>query len=68
MTAADLGDLMPQRADTNLQRDEIDALADYVAAKIKGAGPLTKAECLAYFAGKSSNCDSVPVTESASSH
>jgi mono/diheme cytochrome c family protein len=68
MTAADLGDQTPQRAGTTLQRDEIDALADYVAAKIKGAGPVTKAECLVYFGGKSSNCDSFPDTKSGSSH
>ena len=67
MTAAQLGSNMPQRADTTLQADEIDALADYVAAKIKGAGPVTKAECLAYFEGKSTNCDSFPDTKSGSS-
>jgi hypothetical protein len=65
MTAADLGDKTPQRGGTTLQRDEIDALADYVAAKIKGAGPVTKAECVAYF-GKSSNCDKFPDTKSGS--
>ena len=68
MTAANLGALMPQRADTTLQRDEIDALADYVAAKIKGAGPVTKAECLAYFGSGTARCDSFPDTKPASSH
>jgi hypothetical protein len=41
MTAADLGNLKIERAATALQADEIGALADYVAAKIKGAGPVT---------------------------
>jgi hypothetical protein len=59
---------MPTRDDITLQADEIDALADYVAAKIKGAGLVTKVECLAYFGGKSSSYDSVPNTKSASSH
>ena len=68
MTAADLGGQMPQRADTTLQRDEIDALADYVAAKIKGAGPVTKAECLAYFGAGTARCDRLPDTKSGSSH
>ena len=35
MDAADVGDLMPTRSSTTLQSDEIDALADYVAGKIK---------------------------------
>ena len=33
MTAADLGDQMPDRSQVTLQRDEIDALADYVAQR-----------------------------------
>jgi mono/diheme cytochrome c family protein len=68
MTAAQLGKNMPTRADTTLQVDEIDALADYVAAKIKGAGPVTKAECAAFFGGKSANCDMFPDAKSGSSH
>jgi hypothetical protein len=36
MSAEDLGDKVPDRAATTLQLDEIDALADYAAAKIKG--------------------------------
>jgi mono/diheme cytochrome c family protein len=68
MTAAQLGNNVPQRAGTTLQADEIDALADYVAAKIKGAGPVTKAECIAYFGPGATRCDSFPDTKSASSH
>jgi hypothetical protein len=68
MTAADLAGQMPQRADTTLQADEIDALADYVAAKIKEAGPVTKAECLAYFGPGVQRCDRFPDTKAASSH
>ena len=68
MTAAQLGNTTPQRAATTLQADEIDALADYVAAKIKGAGPVTKAQCLAYFGAGTARCDSFPDTKSASSH
>ena len=68
VTAAQLGNNMPQRGDTTLQPDEIDAVADYVVAKIKGAGPVTKAECLAYFGPGVQRCDSFPNTKSASSH
>jgi mono/diheme cytochrome c family protein len=39
MTAQDLGDQEPIRAATTLQPNEIDAVADYVATKLKGAGP-----------------------------
>jgi mono/diheme cytochrome c family protein len=68
VTAAQLGKLMPQRAGTTLQPDEIDALADYVATKLKGSGPVTKAECLAYFGPGVQRCDGFPDTKSASSH
>lgn len=61
MTEADLGEkMMPNRASITLQHDEIDALADYVAAKIKGAGPVTRAECTEYFGGATSRCDPYP--------
>jgi mono/diheme cytochrome c family protein len=62
MTAADLEarNMMPNRAANTLQQDEIDALADYVATKIKGAGPVTHAECVAYFDAQTSRCDGYP--------
>jgi hypothetical protein len=61
MTAADLGTSVPDRAAASLQLYEIDALADYIAAKIKGAGPITKGECLEFFGpGGGSRCDSYP--------
>ena len=61
MTAEDLGDNVPNRSATTLQPYEVDALADYVATKIKGAGPVSRAACLDYF-GKAagSRCDSYP--------
>ena len=45
-----------------------DAPADYVAAKIKGAGPVTKSECLAYFGPGVARCDTFPDTKSEASH
>lgn len=57
MTEQELGDQMPDRAKTTLQASEIDALADYVAAKVKGAGPVTLAQCLDYFGGGGSSCE-----------
>jgi mono/diheme cytochrome c family protein len=49
MTAEDLGDAVPNRAATTLQPYEIDALADFIAVKIKGAGPVTRSQCIAFF-------------------
>jgi mono/diheme cytochrome c family protein len=48
-TAKDLGDKVPERAEHPLQPYQIDAVADYVAIKLKGAGPVTREECLAFF-------------------
>lgn len=52
--------MMPDRAQTTLQADEIDAIADYVAIKLKGAGPVTRAECHAYFDATASRCGAFP--------
>jgi mono/diheme cytochrome c family protein len=67
MTAADLGKMMPDAGTPPLQPDEIDALADYVATKLKGAGEVTKAECVKYFGSATSRCDSYPEAKSGSS-
>jgi mono/diheme cytochrome c family protein len=60
VTAEDLGDKMPDRSAITLQPYEIDALADYVATKLKGAGPVTRAECIEFFGGTGSRCDGYP--------
>jgi len=60
LTAEDLGDLEPIRAPTTLQSYEIDAVADYVAAKIKGAGPVTRAQCVEFMGEAGSYCDKYP--------
>ncbi len=58
MTAADLGSSVPDRAAATLQLYEIDALADYIAAKLKGAGPVTRDQCIEFFrAAAGSRCD-----------
>jgi hypothetical protein len=60
-TAEDLGDSVPDRAIVTLQPFEIDALADYIATQIKGAGPVTKKECLDFFRENAgSRCDMYP--------
>jgi len=60
MTAKDLGDLEPIRASTTLQPYEIDAVADYVATKIKGAGAVTRAQCVEFFGGTGAECHKYP--------
>jgi hypothetical protein len=60
MTAKDLGNNVPNRADTTLQPWEIDAVADYVAAKLKRAGWVTRAECASYFGPTGAQCAKYP--------
>ena len=60
MTADELGGNVPNNSGTALQPYEIDALADYVATKIKGAGLATRAQCFAFFQEASSQCDTYP--------
>jgi hypothetical protein len=60
MTAQDLGNNVPNRAETTLQPWEVDAVANYVAAKLKGAGPVTRAECAAYFGATGAQCAKYP--------
>jgi hypothetical protein len=49
MTAEEIGENVPNRSATTLQSYEIDALADYIASKIKGAGPATRSQCIDFF-------------------
>ena len=65
MTEKDLGNLVPDRAPTTLQPFEIDAVADYVATKVKGAGPVTRAECAAFFGQTEAECAKYPKQASA---
>ena len=60
MTAADLGDLEPIRAPRTLQSYEIDAVADYVATMLKGAGPVTRPQCVAFFGNTEAECAKYP--------
>jgi mono/diheme cytochrome c family protein len=56
MSEADIGPDKPKRGDQTLQREEIQALADYVAAKIIGKPPVTKEECIEYFGSEINEC------------
>jgi hypothetical protein len=59
-TARQAGKEMPDRSPVTLQPFEIDPLADYVAAKIMGAGKVTRGECFEFFGGAGSQCDKYP--------
>jgi mono/diheme cytochrome c family protein len=60
MTAQDLGNKVPDRAATTLQPFQIDAVAAYVATRLKGAGPVTRAQCAAYFGPTGAQCAKYP--------
>ncbi len=60
MTAEELGKDVPSEPPAPLQIFEVDAIADYVAAKLKDAGPVTKEECLEFFGGVGAACDKYP--------
>ena len=60
MTAEDLGNVEAIRAEKTLQAFEIDAVADYVATNIKGAGQVTRAECTEFFGKTGAQCDKYP--------
>ena len=53
----DAGDQMPPEANIFLRPSEIEAVADYVIAHIKGRGEPTYDECLAFFGSGSRVCN-----------
>jgi mono/diheme cytochrome c family protein len=57
MNRQDAGAQMPPEGGTFLRPKEIEAVADYVIAHIKGAGEPTYAECVAFFSSTSRVCD-----------
>ncbi len=57
MTRKDAGDQMPPEANVFLRSSEIEAVADYVIAHIKGKGEPTYDECTAFFATGSRVCN-----------
>ncbi len=57
MTRQDAGDQMPPEANVFLRASEIEAVADYVIAHIKGKGEPNYTECEAFFANGSRVCN-----------
>jgi len=57
MNRQDAGNQMPQEAGTFLRPNDIEAVADYVIANLKGKGEPNFAECTAFFGDTSRVCD-----------
>ena len=57
MNRQDAGAQMPPEGGTFLRPKDIEAVADYVIAHIKGAGEPTYAECVTFFSNTSRVCD-----------
>ncbi|MGI4798019.1 MAG: c-type cytochrome [Janthinobacterium lividum] len=57
MSQDDVKDIMPPSANVVLGPQEIDAVADYVLANIKGKGDPNLADCVAFFGDTSRVCD-----------
>lgn len=57
MNRQDAGAQMPPEGGMFLRSKDIEAVADYVIAHIKGAGEPTYAECVAFFSSTSRVCD-----------
>ena len=60
MTKAQIGDQMPPPGTPNLIAREIEAVADYLLAKVIGRGPITREECAEYFGGEVNRCRDFP--------
>lgn len=57
MNRAEAGPQMPPEGGTFLRPKDIEAVADYVIAQIKGAGEPTYAQCVSFFSSASRVCD-----------
>lgn len=57
MNRQDAGAQMPPEGGTFLRQKDIEAVADYVVAHIKGAGEPTYAQCVDFFSSGSRVCD-----------
>lgn len=60
LTAAELGKDVPNDPPAGLQIYEVEAVADFVAQKLKDAGKVTFEECSAYFGGTPDECKGLP--------
>jgi mono/diheme cytochrome c family protein len=59
VTKAELGDGFPPKAASMLRPEQIEAVADYVMATLRGAGEPTYEDCLAYWGAGSRQCEAM---------
>jgi hypothetical protein len=57
MSRQDVGNQIPPEANTFLREPDIEAVADYVLAHIKGKGEPNHEECVEFFGSTSRVCD-----------
>jgi hypothetical protein len=57
MSRQDVGDRIPPEGGVFLRAPDIDAVADYVLAHIKGKGEPNYDECVSFFGNTSRVCD-----------
>jgi hypothetical protein len=57
MSRQDVGERIPPEGSTFLRPNDIEAVADYVLAQIKGKGEPNYAECVSFFGNTSRVCD-----------
>jgi mono/diheme cytochrome c family protein len=61
LTEAELGARTPTfPPSTTLPKRDIEAVADYLVAKIIGRGPITREECAENFGPRANSCDNYP--------
>jgi mono/diheme cytochrome c family protein len=61
MTEAELGARTPSSPpSTTLPKRDVEAVADYLLAKIIGRGPITREECAENFGPRAHSCDDYP--------
>lgn len=63
LTAEDLEDDVPSRAFTTLQGHEIDAIVDYLEAKVVNAGPVTFEWCVEFYGDVVQACANYPTED-----
>jgi mono/diheme cytochrome c family protein len=64
MTEAELGDRTPTLPPSStLPKRDIEALADYLLAKVIGRGPITREECLEAFGERARSCNDYPAAQ-----
>lgn len=60
VSAADLGDQVPPKANTRLTTQKVDDLAYYIAYYVKGQGEITREQCTFFYGEGDKHCVDLP--------